>query len=106
MIVLFRSDGQIAVSNSPDAENLHSLSRVALDQEVVSHDVSAVRPHLSLYAAAQGGEADNCRSERLQRLYEIRLLCGGQIQPEQSVVVIDYGQQIRGASIMEVRRML
>ena len=47
VIVLSGPQGQIAVQKfTPDAEDLYSLGRVAVDQEVVSHDALLFRRHL------------------------------------------------------------
>ena len=49
---------------------------------------------------------DRAPSERLQELDEVALLRGLQVQPEQSIVVIDHREEIPGASVMEIGRML
>jgi hypothetical protein len=46
------------------------------------------------------------RSERLQVLDEVGLLCGCQVQPEQLDVVVDDGEQIGGAPIVKIRGVL
>jgi CubicO group peptidase (beta-lactamase class C family) len=47
-----------------------------------------------------------CRSQGLQVLDEVCLLRGGQVQPEQPVVVLDHRQQIRRAAVVEIGGVL